>query len=137
VIDPSSDRALYEQVADDLRRRIAEGQYTRGLPSERDMRDGYGVGQHTVRAALRALVAEGLIITAHGSRARVRETPAMVTVDVPTDFLIGARPARAPELLEYGLPPGAAMLIQLDPVTLVELDSWPADWTRLRPVARD
>jgi GntR family transcriptional regulator len=56
-IDPSSDRAVYKQVADHLRvaigrRRLREGDQ---LPSEAQLMAHYGIARMTARNALRIL----------------------------------------------------------------------------------
>lgn len=55
--------ARYEEVADDLRRRIHEGEYEVGgtLPRYEDLTATYGVGRGVVSAALAVLEREGLI----------------------------------------------------------------------------
>jgi GntR family transcriptional regulator len=76
-IDPSSDRAVYRQIADHLRaavtrRRLREGQQ---LPSEAQLMTHYGVARMTVRNALRILQEEGLITAEHGRGVYVRPRP--------------------------------------------------------------
>lgn len=76
-IDPSSDRAVYRQIADHLRaamtrRRLAEGDQ---LPSEAQLMSHYGVARMTVRNALRVLQEEGLITAEHGRGVYVRPRP--------------------------------------------------------------
>lgn len=55
--------ARYEEVADDLRRRIHEGEYEVGgtLPRYEDLTATYGVGRGVVSAALGVLEREGLV----------------------------------------------------------------------------
>lgn len=76
-IDPSSDRAVYRQIADHLRaamtrRRLREGDQ---LPSEAQLMSHYGVARMTVRNALRVLQEEGLITAEHGRGVYVRARP--------------------------------------------------------------
>ena len=66
MIDPDSQEPPYRQLAADLRRRIAAGEYTGRLPSEKDLAHEYEVAQGTVRKALGVLRDEGLIITNAG-----------------------------------------------------------------------
>jgi DNA-binding GntR family transcriptional regulator len=54
------------QVADDLERRISDGEIEAKLPSERDLAEDYGVAYTTVRRAMEILRDRGLIITRHG-----------------------------------------------------------------------
>lgn len=69
----------YQQIADDLRSAIDAGEFASSgpskgkLPSERALRDRYGVSADTARKALRTLASEGLIDIRPGSGATVRE----------------------------------------------------------------
>jgi DNA-binding GntR family transcriptional regulator len=54
------------QVADDLQRRITEGEISVKLPSERSIADEYGVAYATVRNATAVLRERGVIVTVHG-----------------------------------------------------------------------
>ena len=62
----------YMQVADDLERRINEGEIEVKLPSERELAEDYGVAYTTVRRAMEVLRERGLIITRHGRGTFVR-----------------------------------------------------------------
>ncbi|MCQ4082476.1 winged helix-turn-helix domain-containing protein [Streptomyces sp. RB6PN25] len=66
-----SGRPAYQQVADDLRRRIAAGEYaeTGKLPSLAELERGYGVTSTVAREAIRALKAEGLAVSHQGKGA--------------------------------------------------------------------
>ena len=61
-----SEKYAYLQVADDLERRINDGDIEVKLPSERDLAEDYGVAYTTVRRAMEILRDRGLIITRHG-----------------------------------------------------------------------
>ena len=65
-IDPFGTEYSYVQVADDVERRIAEGEITRKLPSERSFAEEYGVAYTTVRHAMALLRERGIIVTVHG-----------------------------------------------------------------------
>lgn len=65
-IDPFGAEYSYVQVADDVHRRITEGEITRKLPSERSFAEEYGVAYTTVRHAMALLRERGIIITVHG-----------------------------------------------------------------------
>jgi GntR family transcriptional regulator len=65
-IDPFGAEYAYVQVADDILRRITEGEITAKLPSERSFADEYGVAYTTVRHAMAVLRERGAIVTAHG-----------------------------------------------------------------------
>ncbi|MCI3131079.1 FadR family transcriptional regulator [Phenylobacterium aquaticum] len=60
---------LYERVARDLSRQIAEGEYAVGrrLPSERDLAQAYAVSRPTIREAIIALELDGLVEVRLGS----------------------------------------------------------------------
>jgi GntR family transcriptional regulator len=60
-LDRNSATPLYEQLASLLREAISDGTYQIRLPSEPDLAEQYGVSRETVRAAVRLLVAEGLV----------------------------------------------------------------------------
>jgi DNA-binding GntR family transcriptional regulator len=65
-IDPFGAQYAYVQVADDIQRRIAEGEITAKLPSERSFADEYGVAYTTVRHAMAVLRERGVVVTVHG-----------------------------------------------------------------------
>jgi GntR family transcriptional regulator len=62
--------ARHEEIADELRRAIDREEYTVGsrLPGETDLAAHYGVSRGTVRQAVAALTAEGLIGSRQGAR---------------------------------------------------------------------
>ena len=76
-IDPSSDRAVYKQIADHLRAAIGRERLHEGeqLPSEAQLMSHYGVARMTARNALRLLQDEGLITAEHGRGVYVRTRP--------------------------------------------------------------
>lgn len=59
----------YKEIADDLRRRIDEGEFPPGgkLPSERKLAETYGTAQGTMRQALTVLRNEGIVTSRVGS----------------------------------------------------------------------
>jgi GntR family transcriptional regulator len=77
TIDPSSDRAVYKQIADHLRVAIGKGRLRPGdqLPSEAQLMGHYKVARMTVRNALRILLDEGLVVAEHGRGVYVRARP--------------------------------------------------------------
>lgn len=134
MIHPSAREAGYRLIADDLRKRIAAGEFDPSgrLPSEADLRHAYGVSEKTLRAALALLVAQGLIVKRHGAPTRVRQTRPMSVVDAADkDHVVGARPCTKAEALEYDLPEGYPMLVLIDRRYESEIDAWPADRTRV------
>jgi GntR family transcriptional repressor for pyruvate dehydrogenase complex len=58
-----------DQILEDLRDRILRGEHAHGsrFPAERDLAEQYGVSPATVREAVRALAAMGLVRVRHGS----------------------------------------------------------------------
>src|SRR4051794_1857883 len=76
-VDPSSDRAVFRQIADHLRGAIAAGELREGerLPSETQLMEHYGVARMTLRQALGILQAEGLVQSEHGRGVFVRPRP--------------------------------------------------------------
>ncbi|MGD3111460.1 GntR family transcriptional regulator [Streptomyces sp. YGL11-2] len=74
--------ALYQQVAAEIRNGIAQGEYKPGapLPSETQLIERYGVSRPTVRKAIAALRAEGLIEVIHGKGSYVRALPAPAVI---------------------------------------------------------
>jgi GntR family transcriptional regulator len=76
--------ALYRQVAAAIREGIASGEFPPGapLPSETQLIERYRVSRPTVRNAVAALRAEGLIEVVHGKGSFVRGTPTpALTID--------------------------------------------------------
>jgi DNA-binding GntR family transcriptional regulator len=65
-IDKFSDRHAYLQIADDMVRRIGEGEFTIKLPSERALAEEYECAYTTARRATEELRDWGVIVTIHG-----------------------------------------------------------------------
>jgi len=76
-LDPNSPRALYLQLADELRQAIRRGEFPSGarLPSENDLIARHGASRPTIRQAIAALKAEGLVVTGQGRGTFVRARP--------------------------------------------------------------
>jgi GntR family transcriptional regulator len=76
-LDRSDPTALYEQVAAQIRRSIAEGEAKPGerLPPAKDLAAVMGVNTNTVLRALRSLRDEGLLDFRRGLGIRVSGTP--------------------------------------------------------------
>ena len=77
AVDPASDRAVFRQIADQLRSAIQNGRLNEGerLPSEAQLIDHYGVARMTVRNVLQVLETEGLTRAEHGRGVYVRKRP--------------------------------------------------------------
>ena len=69
---------MHAQVAEDIRRRIREGEFTSGmkLPPLRALTAAYDVAEMTVHAAIRELQREGLVVSSRGRGTFVREQAA-------------------------------------------------------------
>lgn len=77
ALDPTSDRAVFRQIADQLREAIDKGRFKEGekLPSESELVEHFGVSRMTVRNALSVLQGEGLVVSEHGKGVFVRPRP--------------------------------------------------------------
>ena len=91
-VDKADPTDLYEQVAGEIRRAIAEGEAKRGerLPPAKDLAAILGVNTNTVLRALRMLREEGLLEFRRGRGVSVAGTPER-----------GAVVARAKELVDF------------------------------------
>lgn len=67
-VERKSGVALWRQIADGIRRGLAEGTLAPGgrLPPEIDLAGRFGVNRHTVRSAIAALVQEGVLRSEQG-----------------------------------------------------------------------
>ncbi|MEI7024906.1 FadR/GntR family transcriptional regulator [Paenibacillus sp. y28] len=83
-------RKIYEQVAERIRQQITEGRLQPGqkLPSARELSEVYQVGRSTVREALSALKAMGLVEIHHGEGSFVRELDSSSLVMPQIDTLL-------------------------------------------------
>ncbi|ATL29234.1 GntR family transcriptional regulator [Streptomyces formicae] len=74
TVDPTSDRAVFRQIADQLREAIDRGRFSEGekLPSEAELVEHYGVSRMTVRNSFSVLQGEGLVHAEHGRGVFVR-----------------------------------------------------------------
>lgn len=64
--------ALWQQVRDDLRRRIDAGEFSGAFPGEKVLAVEYGVSRQTMRQALRPLREAGVVSASRGRTPRVR-----------------------------------------------------------------
>jgi GntR family transcriptional regulator len=76
-IDPSRPEPLFEQVAGEIRRAVAEGEAAPGerLPLAKDLATVLGVNKNTVLRAIRVLRDEGLLEFRRGRGITVAGTP--------------------------------------------------------------
>lgn len=70
-IDRDSPMPLWAQVQADITRRIRRGDYDQGFPGEHRLVEEYEVSRHTVREALRALRASGVLDGGRGRPTRL------------------------------------------------------------------
>lgn len=77
LIDPADSRPLWEQVAAELRRAIADGEAKPGerMPLAKDLATVLGVNRNTVLRALHQLRDEGLLDIRRGRGITVTGTP--------------------------------------------------------------
>lgn len=68
---------LQEQVAEDIRQRVRDGEYEVGakLPPLRELRQAYGVAEVTVHNAIRELQREGVLVSSAGRGTYVNAIP--------------------------------------------------------------
>jgi GntR family transcriptional regulator len=66
---------LWQQLHQDLLRRIGAGDFDAGFPGEVELQHEYAVSRHTVREALRRLREAGFLDSHRGRSTRVRATP--------------------------------------------------------------
>ena len=78
TLERDSPVPLYQQLADHLRRDIAEGRLPAGVafPSERKLMARYQVTRTTVRSAIGLLKQEGMVVAEHGAGSFVRDPKA-------------------------------------------------------------
>ncbi len=76
-LDRRSPLPLWAQLRTDLRRRLAAGEFSSEFPGELALVAEYAVSRHTVRAALRELRADGIVVSERGRRPRLAGQPAI------------------------------------------------------------
>ena len=107
-IAPERDNStpLYIQIANNLRRQIAEGRIATGeaLPSERDLCESTGASRVTIRKAVDQLIDEGLLFRKHGSGTFVSQR-----IEVPGTFLSGF----SDDARSRGQAPGSVWLMKV------------------------
>ena len=131
IIDFEAERAkrsIKDEIADKIAALIASGvlQVGDALPSERDMAAGLNVSRETIRGAMSALAARGILSVCHGARTRV------ISADVGP-VTIGIGKARAIDVYSVEAVHASRLLIERDVVadaalrieeaTLVRLDA--------------
>lgn len=77
TLDLDGPDPLYQQIADVIAARIADGTYPprRRVPSEAGIVEEFGVSRPTARAAVQLLVERGLVMTVRGKGSYVVDNP--------------------------------------------------------------
>lgn len=68
---PAGAGPLWSRIDEDLRARLAVGEFADGFPGELDLAGQYGVSRGTIRVALRSLRESGLVSAERGRRQRI------------------------------------------------------------------
>jgi GntR family transcriptional regulator len=112
MIDRSSDRPLYQQLADLLREQIETGVLAPGafVPSESSLMQEYALGRPAVRNAVSVLRQEGLVVSARGARTQVRPAVLREIVELRADDAVIGRMPTDPERRDLGIVPGEPVL---------------------------
>ncbi|NMH97594.1 GntR family transcriptional regulator [Pseudonocardia acidicola] len=71
AVDRNSPLPLWAQIQEDLRRRLSAAEFDRAFPGEKALVQQYEVSRNTIREALRALRAEGLVTAERGRAPRL------------------------------------------------------------------
>lgn len=105
-------RALPEEIAGVIERRIATGELARGqrLPTEAELSEQFGVSRNVLREAMARLKRDGLIDTRQGLGAFVCETPSNLTWRIGTENLSAENDLRYIFELRTEVETGAAAL---------------------------
>jgi DNA-binding GntR family transcriptional regulator len=111
AVDPNADRAVYKQLADQIRSQIKEGELEPGqrLPAQKDYMQEHGISRDSVDRAMHVLRSEGLIVTdRRGSYVRSDGERIVVRVE---QGRISARMPSEPERRELRLAEGVPLLV--------------------------
>lgn len=113
VTNPYSDRALYKQIADDLRDKIVSGELRPGaeLPSYAMLADQYGVHPGTVIRAVDRLREAGLVETGTGLPTTVRQPRPRKTAVLGPGQTLTARMPTSEEQTAYQIDPGVPVIV--------------------------
>ncbi|MCX4473799.1 GntR family transcriptional regulator [Micromonospora sp. NBC_01655] len=113
MIDPSADRALFRQLADLLRDRIASGNLAPGasLPSELRLAQEYGLSRTSVRQAIALLRSEGLVIVEPPRGTFVRSIEPTETLTLLKGDTVSARMPTPSERRELQIGEGVPLLV--------------------------
>jgi GntR family transcriptional regulator len=130
VIDPTSDRAAYRQIADEVRDEILSGRLPHGarVPSEERLCQEHGVSRTTVRKAIDVLKGEGLVEVRAPRGTFVRNAPPTETVQLRRGDRVRTRMPVPGERLEHDVREGVPLLIIIR--TSGEEEQYPGDRTQ-------
>ncbi len=84
ALDRTLSKPLWEQVHDDLERRVEAGEFAAAFPGELALAEEYQVSRHTVREALRRLRQAGVV---KGERGRTSRLTGPAEIDQPLGTL--------------------------------------------------
>jgi DNA-binding transcriptional regulator YhcF (GntR family) len=139
-IDFASGVPLYRQLAEDLRRRLTEGDFPPGapMPSEAALEHEYGLGRNTVRRVLYQLRDEGYVKPRRGERWQVADPlpseRGREVVQLPPGARVWIERATDEDRAEHGLPAGASMAVVHHKAKTLR---FPADRTEFQAPWRD
>lgn len=94
----------WRRVADDIRSNINDGVISDALPSELELAARYGVNRHTVRRAIAALAADGLLRVERGRGTFVNTKPQRIV------YPIGLRTRFSENMLKQSLEPSGRLI---------------------------
>jgi GntR family transcriptional regulator len=132
VVDHSSDRAVYRQIADDLRSAILSGRLPDGarVPSEERLCQQHGVSRTTVRKAIEVLKGEGLVDVRAPRGTFVHKAPPRETVQLRRGDRVWTRMPIPDERQVHDIREGIPLLI----ITRAngEEEQYPGDRTQVQ-----
>lgn len=112
MIDPDSGVPVYRQLVDAIRAAVERGELRPGqrLRTEPEYVDEYGISRESVRKAMSALRAEGVIVTTkQGSR--VRPSIDVAEVPIERDTRISTRMPTLQERRALDIPEGVPVFV--------------------------
>lgn len=74
-VDRRSPVPLWAQVLEDLRERVAAGEFNERFPTDEQLRQEYGVSRQTIREAARRLQGDGVIVRERGRGSTLAASP--------------------------------------------------------------
>src|SRR5262245_54144675 len=80
---------LYQQIAEELKAKIADGVFDEELPPESKLIEEYGVSRNTIRDAIRWLRDLGLVDSQPGRGTKIVKPPEPFEITLTPDFEAG------------------------------------------------